>query len=255
VHGGAVTFLLSAGSTWPLDCDELLELELELLELLLELLDVHGGTTRFVMLLFSAITSWFWAAWPCSELCGVLPPGVRRMVLIGCVLSLELELLELELELELLELELLELDCGHGGTATVWVNVSLGITMRVDPGGACADCSASPTPPVGSPDCSCPGCGHGGTLIVMSLRCLARMIVRTPGVSRAVATASLELDEELLLLPPHAASATVAAMAASPRPTRATVLLLPAIQSPLQLACDRHRGLYPDPCRSETDGR
>ena len=66
-------------------------------------------------------------------------------------LSLELELLELELlELELLELLELELDgAGHGGTATVCVNVSLGTMIRVDPGGDCADCSASPTPPVG----------------------------------------------------------------------------------------------------------
>ena len=32
------------------------------------------------MLLFSATTSWFWVVWPVCD-CGVVPPGVIRIVL------------------------------------------------------------------------------------------------------------------------------------------------------------------------------
>lgn len=73
-------------------------------------------------------------------------------------------------------------------------------------------------------------------LISMSLRCLARITVRTPGAWSAVATGSVE-DELLLELElelPHPPSAAAsAATATSPSPIRATELLLPAISSPL----------------------
>jgi hypothetical protein len=225
VQGGAVTALLSEGSTCPCVCgcddeDEELEL-LELLELeLLLLLDsiVHGGTTSRSRLLFSAMTSWFWAVGWLD--CGVLPPGDMRIVLTACWAPLELELL-----LELDELD--DGDCGHGGTATVWVSVPLGTMIVVDPAGGFAVGLAVPTPPEGWPpveDFSVPGSGHGGMLISMSLRCLARMTVRTPGVWSALATGSV--DDELLLeleLPPHAASVTArAATTTSPSPVRAT---------------------------------
>lgn len=90
-----MTLTLLDGSTWPrvpvggasdeeeeLLLDELLEDELLLDELLLLVgcAIVHGGTTRFLMLLFSAITSWFCTACDCV-FCGVVPPGDIRIVL------------------------------------------------------------------------------------------------------------------------------------------------------------------------------
>jgi hypothetical protein len=108
--------------------------------------------------------------------------------------------------------------------------------MVVEPAGGFAVGLVVPTPPEGWPLLACadPPCGQGGMLISMSLRCLARITVRTPGVWSALAIGSVEeLLLELLLEPPHAPSAVAsAATATSPRPARATELLLPAISSP-----------------------
>ncbi|HKP89324.1 MAG TPA: hypothetical protein VJT75_05060 [Thermoleophilaceae bacterium] len=185
-------------------------------------------------MLFSAITSWFWAE-PGLP-CGVLPPADMRIVLTACWAGAVLELLLLELLLDELD-ELADCGGGHGGTATVWTSVPRGTTIVVEPAGGFAVFDAVPTPLDGCPpvdDFSAPGVGHGGMLISMSLRCLARMTVRTPGVCRADAIGSVE--DELLLeleLPPHALSATAdAATTRSPSPVRATDLLLPAISFP-----------------------
>jgi pimeloyl-ACP methyl ester carboxylesterase len=78
-------------------------------------------------------------------------------------------------------------------------------------------------------------------LIVMSLRCLARSTVRTPGVSSAVATGSVELDEELLELLPQPARTAAAATAASTAVARAIELLV-RIQLTPPVASDRHPG-------------
>ena len=224
MHGGAVTLVSSAGSTWPCAADEDEDEDDELL-LLPPLAAAHGGTTRFVSLLFSGITSWFAGVW---LLDGVLPPGVMTTVLtvsppVGAELELE-ELDELELELAC---------CGHGGTAIVWTSVPRGTVMVVEPGGAFAVVSVSPMPPVGVFFSDLPCVGQGGMLIVTSLRCLARSTVRVPGVWSTVETASD--DEELLELelPPHAASPTVTATSTLiPPPVRAIDLILAAIDSP-----------------------
>ena len=184
----------------------------------------------------------------------MLPPGDIRIVLTACcgALELELELLLLELELD----ELAACGGGHGGTAMVCARVPLGTMIVVEPAGGLALLVTVPTPCDGWPPVdafSVPGVGHGGMLISMSLRCFARMTVRTPGVWSADATGSVE--DELLLeleLPPHAPSATASAeTAASPSPVRATALLLPAIRSP-SARLRSSPGAYPGALGSET---
>jgi hypothetical protein len=132
--------------------------------------------------------------------------------------------------------------------------VPLGTTIVVEPAGGFAVGVAVPTPPEGWPVLLCcePPMGHGGMLISMSFRCLARMIVRTPGVLSALAIGSVE--DELLLeleLPPHALSAVARIRAAtSPIPVRVGNSILRAIRLP-PLACPSP-GAYPDASGSET---
>lgn len=80
---------------------------------------------------------------------------------------------------------------GHGCTATVWVSVPCGTTIRFEPGGIFE-----------LPDCATCASEQGGTAIVRSPCCFGITTVRTPGVIIAVETGSIwELD-----LLPHAAS-------------------------------------------------
>ena len=109
---------------------------------------------------------------------------------------LELELLELEL-LELLELELLDPPGEpQGSTATVCVNVLLGMTSRLEPGGMLL-----------LPDCGTTAASeHDVTAIVKGLCCLGITIVLTPGLISAAVTGSwLELEDPPPPLLPHAA--------------------------------------------------
>ena len=77
-------------------------------------------------------------------------------------------------------------------------------------------------------------------MIVTSLRCFARMTVRTPGTWSAVETASVPVDEDELLvleLLPHALSASASATAAA---IAVHCILVPAIWPPLA-RCQRGR--------------
>jgi hypothetical protein len=176
---------------------------------------VHGGTIRIDTLLFAGTTSVFWGVWPELACAAEPPPGVRRIVLEGGGPGgAEPELLLLEL------LELLELDGGiHGWIATVWVNVSGGITISFEPGGTAA-----------VPDCTTSASEQGGTAIVSDAFCLGIWTVRMPGFMSAVDTASeLELEELLLLLPPQALRPTLtlasAAVTASHLPAELPIVI------------------------------
>src|SRR5437763_4722715 len=140
------------------------------------------------MLLFSGTTSWFCWVWVCCVLCGVVPPGVIRIVLTAWPV-------ELAPDGPVGPPPPVVCDW-HGCTATVWASAPFGTTISLEPAGTLALDLVLPTPPLGwLLDCWLdPCCGQGGTMILTSFRCLARMTVRTPGVWREVEIGSVDAD-------------------------------------------------------------
>jgi len=123
-----------------------------------DIVTTHGGTMTRCRSLFCGITSWFWV---CAEVCcwlwlcaTPLPPGLRRTVPAP--------------------VEPWLCPSMHGWIATVWAAEPFGSVTSFEPGGVAVLPWLAWAPE------------HGGTTIVMALRCLGTMTVRTPGAMRAI---------------------------------------------------------------------
>ncbi len=181
---------------------------------------VQGGTIRVVTLLLFGSTSWFGCDEllldelpEAPELCWDVPapPGVRRIVLDGGDGGVAPEPVEPPPWPM------------HGCTATVSVCALFGTTIVFEPGGGFV-----------SPVRTVSAWSQVGTTMVRSWRWRGITTCRTPGVWSAVETGSPEeLLDELLLLPPQAASPrTTVAIAPADATLRIDPLLAPVIHSP-----------------------
>jgi hypothetical protein len=170
---------------------------------------VQGGTINVFTLLLLGSTSWFGCDAPlddeldCApELCCEVPapPGVSRIVLDGGDGGVAPEPDEAPLP-------------WHGCTATVSVCAFLGTMIMFDPGGGFV-----------LPVLTAEAWSQVGITIVRSWRWRGITTWRTPGVCSAVETGSPdELLEELLLLPPHAATPSATATTAPAEHTPRTI--------------------------------
>lgn len=197
-----------------------------------DIVTTHGGTMIRCRSLFCGITSWFWV---CAEVCcwlwlcaTPLPPGLRRTVPAP--------------------VEPWLCPSMHGWIATVWAAEPFGSVTSFEPGGVAVLPGL-----VWAPE-------HGGTTIVMALRCLGTMTVRTPGAMRAIwiGLTGIALPPppppEPLLPHPLARLASAASTVAAPRlralpPTLAMPLLFrrrDSAQTAPRAAPSPRRGQYTD---------